>query len=327
MRTIPEYSSASSNNPRQSYVDHICSRHIWHEFATLTFKRPLTSFEQLERAKQMFHSWLHERYFDHAEILGDAKKTINPKHYDGEWKSLPNRDELMYPYGNQGDAITKTRRWWDAGQADYEGDDKGWRVDQVQDYHVNWSGEFVKRWKRYKHLMAPIYILGVERHKSGSWHIHSVIHHRKYADEIRRDRGWQLWFSRFGRAEITPVKSQADVAGYVSKYCVKDYYNIDPRREAEMILSDYFGQQPRKTYGVPAATAWAKHPRGEKLARAAMSTIDSSRGLLFPSARQLPPSPVNTKRDLAPSPYSGGGVNSSDRKLPRQTCKERAIAT
>ena len=308
MKTVSN-TSASSNVARQAYVDHICSHHKWHEFATLTFQRPLTSFEQLERAKQMFHSWLHERYFDHAEILGDARKTISPKYYDGEWESVRRRDQLVYRYGNQGDPITKTRRWWDRGQADYEGDDKGWRVDQVQDYHVNWSGQFVKRWKRYKHLMSPIYILGVERHKSGSWHIHSVIHHRKYADTIRRDRGWQLWFSRFGRASITPVKSQADVAGYVSKYCVKDYYNVDPRREAEMILSDYFGQQPRKVAGHSVATASAKHHAGEKLARPAMRAKDSSHGLLFPSARYLPQTPVNTRQDLAPSPYSGGGVN------------------
>ena len=348
MRTIPEYSSASSYDPRQSYVDHICCRHVWHEFATLTFKRPLTSFEQLERAKQMFQGWLHERYYDHAEQIGEVTKTLIPKYYSGlggdgpdvrkvvapkgysgEWIRVPNTSTtqerrpnpelLTYPVGNQGEPVMTTRRWWDPERADYEGDDKGWRVDQVQDHHVRWSGDFHNHWRRQTNT-RPIYILGVERHKTGAWHIHAVIHHRIYADTIRRDRGWQLWFSRYGRASITPVRNQADVAGYVSKYCVKDYATVDPRRQAEMFLSKYFGQQPRKVAGGSVATASAKHPAGEKLARAAMSTTDSSLGLLFPSAHGRPPSPVKYTRDLAPRPSSGGGVNT---KLPRPKLENR----
>ena len=320
MQTV-QITSDNASNARQAYVSHICNQHVWHEFATLTFKRPLTSFEQLERAKQMFLGWLHERYYDHAEQLGEARKTINPKHYSGEWDAIPHRAGTVYPCGNQGDPITKTRRWWDKSRADYKGDDKGWRVDQVHDYHVNWDGKFVNRWKRYKHLMCPIFILGIERHKSGSWHLHSVIHHRKYAGELRRTRGWSLWHKRFGRAEITPVESQEDVAGYVSKYCCKDYYNVDPRRQAEMILSEFFGQQPKKSHGVPAAsaTSWPKALPG-----GGPAAVERLPGTLFPVHRDAPPSPFTSKRELSPSPSSGRGVNSRKiRKLLRPKLQKR----
>ncbi|HIA04451.1 MAG TPA: hypothetical protein EYN66_21580, partial [Myxococcales bacterium] len=285
MRTI-QNTSANASLARQAYVDDVCTQYYWHEFATLTLQSPMVTPEQVTRVRQFFDDWLCERYFDEAEQQGLVEKIIVPKHhsglggdtparrmgqsaerarqvdrpkdYAGEWIRIPNTSStvpgrsgpelLRYPVGTFGDPVMKLRSSWDA-------EDGQWNKELAQDYHVRWKGPFVRRWKRYKTTMKPIYILGMERHKSGAVHIHAVIHHRLFADVIRRDRGFWAWKRRYGRARIEPVQSQGSVAGYVSKYCIKDYANDDPRQEAELILSEFFGEHPLESPDAPAAPA------------------------------------------------------------------------
>ena len=299
MRTIQK-TSDNASEARQAYVDSVCNQHYWHEFATLTLKSPMISPEQVQRVRQFYDDWLRERYFDHAEQLGQVRKTFNPKHrsglggdgpahmgsggtirkyrafverkvdrppnYAGEWiripytsSTVPGRsgpEQLRYPVGSWGDPVYRMRKYWDAGGDDaVERDDRGWQQECVQDSEVHWDGPFAKRWKRYHTTMAPIYVLGLERHKSGAVHIHSIIHHRIFESEIRRDRGFWQWKRRYGRARIEPVTSQASVAGYVSKYCLKDYANIDPSQEAELVLSRFFGEQPLGSSSPPVVFA------------------------------------------------------------------------
>ena len=281
--------SDKASEARQAYVDSICNQHYWHEFATLTLKSPMVTPEQVQRVRQFYDDWLRERYFDHAEQLGQVRKTFNPKHRSGlggdgpprrdgierkvdcpkdyvpgEWIRIPHTSSttrrgpelLRYPVGSFGDQVGRLRRYWDAeGDDAVEGDDRGWRQEYVQDSQVHWDGPFAKRWKRYHTTMAPIYVLGLERHKSGAVHIHSIIHHRIFERDIRRDRGWAAWKRRYGRARVEPVNSQQSVGGYVSKYCIKDYANIDPSQEAELILSRFFGEQPLGSSSPPVVFA------------------------------------------------------------------------
>jgi len=297
MQTIQNTSSKASQ-ARQAYVDEFLPQHVWHEFATLSLKSPMVTPEQVTRVIQFFDDWCTERVFDCAEQLGLVKKTFVPKHYQSDWERVeyrsttkehrPNPELSLVKYGLQGQPVTKLRRYWDAQGSDFEGDDKGWKEEQVQVRHVRWVGEFVRRWKRYKTTMKPIYVLGIERHKSGAVHIHAVIHHRIFADEIRRDRGFWAWKRRYGRARIEPVQSQGDVAGYVSKYCIKDYYNEDPRQEAELIFSKFFGEHPLEPHNAPVATASRRRPRLSSLVDPAAPDV-----ALWDESELTPSSPTN----------------------------------
>ena len=365
MRTI-QNTSDNASEARQAYVDSICNQHYWHEFATLTLKSPMVTPEQVQRVRQFYDDWLRERYFDHAEQLGQVRKTFNPKHRSGlggdgpprrdgierkvdcpkdyvagEWIRIPytssttrrGPEQLRYPVGSFGDQVGRLRRYWDAeGDDAVEGDDRGWRQEHVQDSQVHWDGPFAKRWKRYHTTMAPIYVLGLERHKSGAVHIHSIIHHRIFEQDIRRDRGWASWKRRYGRARVEPVNSQASVGGYVSKYCLKDYANIDPRQEAELILSRFFGEQPlgsssppvvfplqdrvrsssRKTPAAPDVALWDE---SELPPRKASNIITSARAGSTPSAVSSRSEGVNQFRPKkeTKAPASGAKVTAATR--------------
>lgn len=69
--------------------------------------------------------------------------------------------------------------------------------------------------KRYRRCKG---FLGAELHRSGSVHIHGLI---GAAPIINRTRLWEALHRRYGFARVVPVRSQADVAAYCTKYVTK----------------------------------------------------------------------------------------------------------
>lgn len=64
--------------------------------------------------------------------------------------------------------------------------------------------------------------LATEQHLSTNLHIHGL--YRGKADQTVM---WNKLFKTYGRSEVRPPRDNADVAAYVSKYCVKnlgEYY-------------------------------------------------------------------------------------------------------
>lgn len=86
---------------------------------------------------------------------------------------------------------------------------------------------------------------GSEFHKDGRLHYHALI--SAPTDDLNRLASrytWhEWWYREFGRNQIEQPRSQADVAGYVSKYVVKD---------GTVDISENFGawQPPRPDYSV-----------------------------------------------------------------------------
>lgn len=90
-----------------------------------------------------------------------------------------------------------------------------------------------------------VWAVGQEFHKSGRIHYHALLacQERDLSDVARRLSWMDWWFERFGIARIEPPKAQEDVAGYVSKYVVKD---------GEISLSPNFGKvRPPSLFGSP----------------------------------------------------------------------------
>lgn len=81
-----------------------------------------------------------------------------------------------------------------------------------------------RRWE--KRALGVQWVCGIERTKQGWPHSHALIRvplvNAKDRDQL--DWGyWQNWFSKTGGfCWLEPVRSQADVIGYVTKYVVKD---------------------------------------------------------------------------------------------------------
>ncbi|MEQ9454562.1 MAG: hypothetical protein RLN76_08230 [Phycisphaeraceae bacterium] len=74
----------------------------------------------------------------------------------------------------------------------------------------------------------PIWVLGVEQHKSGSLHAHAVLRWSDQLPDLCRKLGWDLWVGfrheggyGHGYARLEPPRGQDDVASYVSKYVTK----------------------------------------------------------------------------------------------------------
>jgi hypothetical protein len=90
---------------------------------------------------------------------------------------------------------------------------------------VKRRGPFVNAWKKGRY--RPVWVLGIEQHKSGDLHMHACI---KFETpwEMSRRLGWRVWADqdnpagmKMGWARIEQPKSLGDVAGYVSKYVTK----------------------------------------------------------------------------------------------------------
>ena len=92
------------------------------------------------------------------------------------------------------------------------------------------------------------YLLIPERHKSGAWHVHGLFNglaveklHKFTTDEhlpyriLERVKAhddvysWDWYSNRFGFTTLTPIRSAAACAAYVSKYVTKDLlsHNLD----------------------------------------------------------------------------------------------------
>lgn len=78
----------------------------------------------------------------------------------------------------------------------------------------------------------PVYVLGIEPHRSGKLHAHAVLKFPSCFGEVHRGEGWSLWKRLHGWSRLEPPKSQDDVAGYVSKYVVKP--------DADLLISKSF---------------------------------------------------------------------------------------
>jgi len=87
------------------------------------------------------------------------------------------------------------------------------------------SGPFINAWKRGR--MKPVYVLGIEPHKSGALHLHAVIRFN-VPWTMQRTTGWRIWSDeeheqgmKMGISRIEPPESQGDVLEYCSKYVTK----------------------------------------------------------------------------------------------------------
>ena len=74
----------------------------------------------------------------------------------------------------------------------------------------------------------PVWVLGVEQHRSGTLHSHAIIKWSDHLPDLDRRLGWSLWFNSkaeggfgHGIARIEPPRGQSQVATYVAKYVVK----------------------------------------------------------------------------------------------------------
>lgn len=110
-------------------------------------------------------------------------------------------------------AVVETRTRFDA---------YGRETSSHQKIHGSWYNSYRKGRCR------PIWVLGVERHQSGSLHAHAIIKWSEFLPDLERRLGWELWAGTkheagygHGFARIEPPRDQEDVAGYVSKYVVK----------------------------------------------------------------------------------------------------------
>lgn len=74
----------------------------------------------------------------------------------------------------------------------------------------------------------PVYVVGVEPHRSGALHAHAIIRYSRMLPDLDRRHAWRLWHQPpdlggfgHGLARIEPPRGQDDVASYVAKYVVK----------------------------------------------------------------------------------------------------------
>lgn len=74
-----------------------------------------------------------------------------------------------------------------------------------------------------KGRFRPVWVVGVEPHRSGALHAHAVVKWSDRLPDLRRSVGWSLWTE--GRANgwsrLEPPRCQGDVTDYVSKYVTK----------------------------------------------------------------------------------------------------------
>lgn len=113
-------------------------------------------------------------------------------------------------------------------------------------------GKFWRGWRRGDHAYLPVYVLGVERHRSGDVHLHSLIKYPPAMPDCSRRDLWSLWYRPvpdgglgLGRNRIEPPTVQADVNEYISKYVTKG---------GDLVISDSFASMGR---GLPLATPLA----------------------------------------------------------------------
>lgn len=213
MQTIQNNTSSNSYLLREAWVDDLMYRYAWHEFATCTFKHQQ---HDETRALGMFVHWLNGRYFDHAVKVGDATKEQKPKLDKG--KPVVDLVRQFIP-------------------VDGHRDDRCVMPVRVPRVLTSYSGPFKNRWRRHPGI-RPVWVVGIEHHREGGNHIHALIHHRVYQDELRRTDGWDSWHNQlgYGRMRLEPPKSDKDVRRYLSKYvCKSGSIELSPSFEASAL--------------------------------------------------------------------------------------------
>ena len=195
----------------ESWVSDMASLYRWDEMVTCTFKAPMLNAES---AQKMFRTWLHNRYLDHAVKVGQATMTVVNK--------LDAYGQPAYQMSKEwvkGDLYPPTDDLY-APPRDYL---DHWVPVQKAITHTKYKGRFINAWKNSKNL-KPVYMLATERHKSGGYHLHGLVHHRVFQEDISRIAGWESWHGArgHGRVRIEPPKDQKEARSYVTKaYTVK----------------------------------------------------------------------------------------------------------
>lgn len=116
-----------------------------------------------------------------------------------------------------------------------------WKLDQTgRKVWVLTSGS-----KREVTRCMPVYVLGVERHKSGLLHCHAVYRGADRCPELFRRDGWALWYRLHGGNKIEPPECQEAVRRYVAKYIVKD---------GDIVLSESFDAALMDAVGNPRSS-------------------------------------------------------------------------
>lgn len=82
-------------------------------------------------------------------------------------------------------------------------------------------GRWAKRHSRGQVAAVPIWVVGIERHRSRRIHLHALLKYPVDLGDMSRRTGWSIWYDLHGRARLERPRSQGDVAGYVSKYVAK----------------------------------------------------------------------------------------------------------
>ncbi|HIA04461.1 MAG TPA: hypothetical protein EYN66_21630 [Myxococcales bacterium] len=180
----------------------LAAQHRWDEMVTCTFAGPQLNGPM---ALHMFKSWLHTRYLDHAVSVGQAATKITNK--------IGPDDKQVY----------KMQGTWVKDPDGYDHLDR-WVQTKKMVRHTKYLGPFANAWKKYDKF-KPIYMVAIEKHKSGGKHLHALVKHRVFQDTLRRTAGWQGWHGErgYGRLRIEPPKDQQDCRSYVSKhYTTKD---------------------------------------------------------------------------------------------------------
>jgi len=159
------------------------------------------------------------------------------------WAELPSRYEwhvfatLTYkePVWTPEKVLRDFKRWlwaWqldtavDRGLADTRIDQKHDGYGRLRSSKQKVAGPWFNSYRKGR--ARPVWLLGVEHHRTGALHAHAIIKWSDQLPDLDRRLGWKLWNASkreggfgHGFARIEPPRGQDDVASYVSKYVVK----------------------------------------------------------------------------------------------------------
>jgi len=196
----------------ESWAYDLASRYRWDEKVDLTFSAPQMNGAL---AINLFRSWLHNRYLDHAVKVGQATS------------------EIINKIGLDGKQVWKMQGAWVRDPDGYDHLDH-WEQERKMLRHTKYAGPFHNAWNRKNTKLKPVFLVAVEKHKSGGKHLHALIKHRVFEKALRRTAGWSSWHGErgYGRIRIEPPKDQNDVRSYVTKHYTT--------KEGDILLSPTF---------------------------------------------------------------------------------------
>lgn len=183
----------------------------------------------------------NRQFFDPSDqALRDAWTDLLARYQWDCFATLTFKNERHDPY----EIINALDIWlmkWHMTEAQIRGLVNVKRIQRHDDYgrrlpdRIKRQGNYWNRWR--KGQGRPIYVAGIEPHKSGALHMHVIIKF-KTSWEMNRNCGWRHWADpdyqngmNMGFARIEPPSSQGDVMSYCSKYVTKG---------GELVLSDSF---------------------------------------------------------------------------------------